>query len=296
MTRRRIVVSIVVAGVLAMYAVLPFLAEHRVRTQLAAAGFPDAKLTVESVGWSHLALRDVQLEPGVELGRVEVDRGVNAIWRDVDRVSIKDARVSLDQVRNAGARVRELMASNKPTTGISIDGEVRAERVDLGPYALTRVSVPFAYDERGVAIRGARATLAGGEVTLNTAARSVVVTARGMQLSKLLQPTGRMSGTGTLDGDVVLGIGPEGLSIARGEVRARGAGTLRAPLPGDDRVSATLADFAFDKLSARLGAQGQPDIVVSIAGRGKRNGQHIDLSINVRGARDVAARYLGGDR
>ena len=86
------------------------------------------------------------------------------------------------------------------------------------------------------------------------------------------------------------------LAIAHGEVRSRGGGTLKAPLTGDDRVSATLADFAYDKLSARLGKNGEPDVVVAVAGRGRRNKQHVELSINVRGAWDVAARYLGEDR
>lgn len=76
------------------YAALPSLFAHRIRAELAERGFPDARLDVKSVGWGHLSLRDVHLAEGLDLGALELDRGVSLLWSSPDEVSIDGARVS----------------------------------------------------------------------------------------------------------------------------------------------------------------------------------------------------------
>ncbi len=100
MIRRRykVAVAATAASVACGYLALPALVEWQVRAKLADKGFPDARLAVANIGLNHLDLEHVQLQPGLDLGNVHLDRGLSLLWRDVHDVAIEGANVALDQV------------------------------------------------------------------------------------------------------------------------------------------------------------------------------------------------------
>src|SRR5262245_25570336 len=87
--RFKIALALIAAATLA-YALLPLFVENRVRSALVTRGFPHAELDVTSVGLDHLHMRNVHLEPGVDIGAVDLDRGISLLWKDVARVSVRD--------------------------------------------------------------------------------------------------------------------------------------------------------------------------------------------------------------
>jgi hypothetical protein len=57
------------------------------------------------------------------------------------------------------------------------------------------------------------------------------------------------------------------------------------------RIAATLADFEFLRLAAVLHPAGSdPDLQITVQGRGKQIAQDLDLTINLRGLRSAARR------
>src|SRR5690606_6456560 len=77
--------------------VLPALAGRGVARALADGGYPDARFEVERVGLDRLQLRGVHLADGVDLGEVELDVGLSALWGDRPaRATVRGARVALD--------------------------------------------------------------------------------------------------------------------------------------------------------------------------------------------------------
>lgn len=92
--RTKVALALACAGALAAYVAAPRIVEHRLRARLADRGFPEARLEVASLGWRHLQLRNVHLQDGIELGALDLHPGVSLLWRDLDEVSIANARVS----------------------------------------------------------------------------------------------------------------------------------------------------------------------------------------------------------
>jgi hypothetical protein len=73
----------------------PPLVAARLRANLAAAGYPDAKLHVESVGLWHVDLSGVTLRDGLSLGDVSLDAGLSMLWGDtLDEITIRGANVA----------------------------------------------------------------------------------------------------------------------------------------------------------------------------------------------------------
>lgn len=407
--RRRTKVALVLAcaGAFAGSVAAPRIVEHRLRARLADGGFPDARLEVARLGWSHLELRDVHLRDGIDIGALELHPGIPLLWRDLDEVAIAKAHVSteaLARVRPTGqrgtrrsapfrrARVEDSVLAfggreagvegTAATKGTSLDisvrvrdpsrdgwsatargrvvwddgafleharvdvtvprqrvgaatvtrgsleaeirgdlskrelhgrGTARVERVELGALDLAAVTVPFAFDHRGVRIAKARANTAGGELVvdpfvLGGSSFDVVVRARGLRLGSLLAPTKRVTGTGVLDGHLAMRVEDGGLWLQRGELRARTGGTIQvadagwrerigaaqSPFDVQANVVNALTDFQYRALTVQLAPPGAgKELALATRGRGRRNRQELDIAISVRGVRDMVARRIG---
>lgn len=167
-----------------------------------------------------------------------------------------------------------------------------ARSLDLGDGAI----------ELGVAgerlrIARARLALAGGELSAASAPGApgvVTVTARGLELGRLL-PRRAVEATVVLDGEVAARFDGGGATFLRGELHARGRGRLRitdpalreriAALAGvERRVAGALVDFEHTALAGTLAPRGaEPELRLTVRGRGARVAQELDLSLNVRG-------------
>jgi hypothetical protein len=126
----------------------------------------------------------------------------------------------------------------------------------------------------------------------------LVVTARGLELGRLL-PRRAVAATARLDGEIALRLDGSGVTFVRGELHARGRGTIRVRDPAlrgrasklagleqrlEQRLVGALADFEHTTLAAVLAPRGsEPELRVIARGRGSRVPQELDLAINFRG-------------
>ena len=62
--------ALIATAILAAYIALPHLAENRIRAALAKAGFGDAELTVESIGWRQASIINVRIGDGLTIAGV----------------------------------------------------------------------------------------------------------------------------------------------------------------------------------------------------------------------------------
>ncbi len=122
--RRFKVVAALISAVALAYLLLPRFVENRVRSALVTRGFPDAELDVTSVGIDHVHMRNVHLEPGVDIGAVDLDRGISLLWNDVERVSVRDARVDTTAIDDLVRKFRTRKASAAPAKPVRIDVEL----------------------------------------------------------------------------------------------------------------------------------------------------------------------------
>ncbi|MDB4960611.1 MAG: hypothetical protein JWP01_610 [Myxococcales bacterium] len=75
--------------------VAPSVVAAKVRGELAAHGYPDAQLHVDSIGLRHIELSGVTLREGLSLGAVSLDAGLSMLWGDrIDEITIRGANVS----------------------------------------------------------------------------------------------------------------------------------------------------------------------------------------------------------
>jgi hypothetical protein len=411
--RTKVVLGLMVATCVAAYALLPRLAEARIRAQLAERGFPNADLEVVSLGLRHLELRNVRLDEGIELGSLELNRGVSLLWSDVDEIAIDRAHVSTTALarvspmmkrtnasRPSGAPFRRASIKNSvvdvdgtPTRvaataarkGTSLDvtisvrdpgkrgwsaeargrivwddnitlenghvevdvptqkvgdttvdgatldarisgdlsrrvvrgsGTARIGRIAMGSVDVTGLEVPFTFDREGVRVLAARASVAGGELTLDPffvptskPSTDLVLRARGLQLATLLRDSKRVTGSGLLDGFLAMRLDDGSVALQRGELRARRGGRIQVidaswrkhvaaaqDSPFDVRTNLVnaLIDFEYSALGVELAPPASGGALkVSTRGHGRRNRQALDISIAVRGVRDLVARLTG---
>lgn len=75
------------------------------RSELAARGYPDARLRVASVGLGHVHLRDVTLGEGLAVGEVELDAGLSLLWGGAaETLTIRGARLAAEAVARWSAQ------------------------------------------------------------------------------------------------------------------------------------------------------------------------------------------------
>jgi hypothetical protein len=200
----------------------------------------------------------------------------------------------------------------KVTVAGSVD--LAIPRYEAGPVTLTDIKIPATIDDRGIRVANATANVAGGKVAVDAFAATgkapdVTVHVRGLRLADLLGPTGRVSGTGLIDGDVTMRVHGDGLWFERGKFYARTPGTLQvtdadlrnsvAAMKGPFSLRATLGnalmDFQYEALSAELASPGKgAELKLALKGRGRTNKQKLDIAIGVHGVRNASARVLGG--
>lgn len=83
------------AGAAAGHRALPRLVAGRIQAMLAARGLPDARVEVSGLGLDHLRLTGVTLGDGLDLGELELDAGISALWRPrIHEVTIRGAELS----------------------------------------------------------------------------------------------------------------------------------------------------------------------------------------------------------
>lgn len=216
------------------------------------------------------------------------------------------------EARWAGMRVREpagtveLGASTRQTaTWTSITGPGPIE-LDAGELQVHRSRAGWSLDD-------GRAHALGGELVAEPAAAApdrpfdLVIHAHDLALHRVLGAVarGHADGSGALDGELALRIADAGVSLQRAVLRARPRGTVQLSDPAwraqvsasatgfalHQRIAATLADFEYLRLAAVLHPAGSdPDLQITVQGRGKQIAQDLDLTINVRGLRSAARR------
>jgi hypothetical protein len=103
----------------------------------------------------------------------------------------------------------------------------------------------------------------------------------------------RVRATGSVDGTIVLSATAQGIRVRGGELATTASGTLRVtdaaklatdldkPFAVHARIGAALADFAYSRIALRVDRD--PDMILSIHGRGRRVPQEIQIDVNVRG-------------
>jgi hypothetical protein len=88
--------TLLALGSIALFVVvhheLPDLVEWKLRRELAARGFDEARFRVVAVELDRLELADVELAPGLVLGTVD-NAGISLLWRDPEIVTIRGARI-----------------------------------------------------------------------------------------------------------------------------------------------------------------------------------------------------------
>ncbi len=174
-------------GSVGAYALLPSLVERHIRASLVESGFPEASLRVASVGFGRLALRDVHLAPGFDLGAVDLDRGLSLLWRDVHDVSVRDARVTQTAIASA-ARDRKSTkreSSKAPFARLRVSDSVVRVRDTDAKLAGNVAAKGGAFDvqvtvtdpsPKGWSVEGRGRVVVGKDVTLENGHVAVVVT------------------------------------------------------------------------------------------------------------------------
>jgi hypothetical protein len=127
MSRRRIKLFAGTGLALASIAlfVSPEVAEWQVRRELADLGFPDARVEVASLGVDHLALRDVHLADGIDIGSIELDRGLSLLWKELNEVTIRTARVTPAAAARVASTLRRSAAKPRAPVHLDVDVIVR---------------------------------------------------------------------------------------------------------------------------------------------------------------------------
>ena len=159
-------------------------------------------------------------------------------------------------------------------------------------------------------LRALGAELSTGAVTIGAGSVDLAIDARGLDLAQVLAIVGRgrVEASGLLDGQVAVRADDHGLAITSAALRSRHAGGIRVPafdwskqalasvtgIALHSRIVATLADFAYDRLSIELHPRGaEPEARVVMSGHAKRLAQELDLVVNLRGVRDVTQELIG---
>jgi hypothetical protein len=212
------------------------------------------------------------------------------------------------------------VSGNLSTLDLRLRGTATLASADLhAPLAtaeLAGLTLPFSVHARGGAIAEdaplvvqiARAAIVTGgkrvpiapAITLHAGwpRWSANVAWTGLDLAVALPAAtrGRVTGTGVVDGELVFRGDRTSVALSAGAAIARAGGELRLsdvaittalathvadhPRALHHRIAGALADFHFASLALAFGAD--PDVRISLAGRGNRVPQELDLTINVR--------------
>nr|WP_288466474.1 YdbH domain-containing protein [uncultured Pseudomonas sp.] len=177
----------------------------------------------------------------------------------------------------------------------------------IGPLeARARYSAPLADTGRGqLEVNLARTALMGGEVTLTpgtwnlgAANPAFPIQIRGLELQQLfaLYPAEGLAGSGTLDGDLPLRLGENGIEIEQGHVAARQPGgylrfssekikALGRSNPAMQLVTQSLEDFRFTTLNSSVDYDQHGILTLGMRLEGQNpaieNGRPIHFNINL---------------
>jgi hypothetical protein len=245
-----------------------------------AGGTIDATMTAGTIGGLTVAGATLHAEVTGDLGAGTLTaRGaIKAAELAADHVKIRDATLPFALTGDAlGVRsTQELVLSATSATITAAHSSVR-------------VDAPILVASGTAAAGGATFAFGGRPAPLRLVAKL-----RGIPVDRVLTSAtrGRAHGTGTLDGELVLGVGADGLALIGGKLANRAPGRLRIPQLSDlgdvsatdigphRRIAAALGDFAYTQLA--LTVHDSPDLRLSLLGRGRRIPQSLDININVR--------------
>lgn len=177
----------------------------------------------------------------------------------------------------------------------------------IGPVeARARYSAPLAFADQGqLQVNLARTELMGGQVTLTPGQWNLTdgnqlfpIQIRGLELQQLfaLYPAEGLAGSGTLDGDLPMRLGDNGIEIEQGQVAARQPGgrlqfssekikALGRSNPAMQLVTRSLEDFRFTTLNSSVDydQHGQLTLGMRLEGQNPaiENGRPIHFNINL---------------
>ena len=216
------------------------------------------------------------------------------------------------EARWAGLRIRE------PAGTVELGASTRhtarwAAITGPGPIEVGAGELRAHHSQAGWSLDEGRAEALGGELVVEPAAAApdrpfdLVIHAQDLALHRVLGSVarGHADGSGALDGELALRLAAGGASLQRAVLHGRPRGTVQLSDPAwraqvsasatgfalHQRIAATLADFEYLRLAAVLQPAGSdPDLQITVQGRGKRIAQDLDLTINLRGLRSAARR------
>lgn len=304
---------------------LPF---HRVRVVDATVTGPDGASAVSATATATAAGLELSIEArdpsphgwrATGTGTITWDAAGHAVLTG-GHVDVSVPARALGRTTVSGATLSADVDGDLSAPAVSVRGTVAVKSAAVGGMlAVDDVHVPFTLraTTAGVTVAVARASASalGGELASEPfaitrgAPTDITVRASGLDLGRTLAALGhgRVHGTGALDGELVVRVAAGDWSIASAGLRTRDRGTigvadaalrdrlakLDSPFAVHQRIAGALADFAYDTLTAELGARtANPELRVTLRGHGRRNAQQLDLVLGVRGVRDVVGPRL----
>jgi len=239
------------------------------------------------------------------------------------RVTLVIPRQASDGMSLAKTTVTTTLAGNLSTLDLELAGSVKTDHLALhAPLThatLHDLALPFSVRVRRtdgalqiteaspLVVRVGKSSLAAADATLSV---TPIITLHpgwphwrvdigwsGVELGPALAAAshGRISGTGSLSGELAFRGDGTDVRLVRGFALAQRGGELRITDPElraslvsafrdrlaiQQRLAATLSDFAYSTLAMTFGAD--PMIHISIRGRGKRVAQDLTLAVNFR--------------
>nr|WP_298140947.1 YdbH domain-containing protein [uncultured Pseudomonas sp.] len=235
-----------------------------------AGGDPAISLTLDGKGLD--AIYDRTLLQGLDT-HLRLNITGNRLRLDLDRLQVAEA--------NPGVPLGPLQLQGRYSASLA--------RPDAGSLQIDRAQT---------ALMGGQVSLAAGQWQLDKRPLLFPLRVRGVQLGQVFRhyPTEGLDGDGTLDGDLPLTLGAEGVQIDNGQLAARApGGRLRFQSPsiralGDSNpamklVTQSLEDFHYETLSSQVDydRNGKLNLDLRLQGRNPaiEQGRPINFRINL---------------
>ena len=243
-------------------------------SQNAAGGAPKVALQLSGKGLS--AIYDRTLLKGLDT-RLRLSLERNRLQLDIDELQLAEA--------NPGVPLGPLQLNGRYSANLDHPetGQLRIEQAHT-------------------ALLGGKVRLAAGQWDLAQRPLLFPLQVRGLQLEQLFiaYPTEGLAGNGTLDGELPLQLGAEGLQIENGQLAARAPGghlrfqserirALGASNPAMQLVTQSLEDFQYETLSSRVDydQHGKLNLDLRLQGRNPAIEQGRPIHFNIKLEEDI---------
>ena len=245
-----------------------------VKLKQSAGGAPQVDLQLSGKGLS--AIYDRTLLKGLDT-RLRLSLKRNQLQLDIDELQLAEA--------NPGIALGPLQLNGRYSANL--------DRPDSGQLQI---------EQAQTALLGGQVRLAAGQWDLAQRPLLFPLQVRGLQLEQLFiaYPTEGLAGNGTLDGELPLQLGTEGLQIENGQLAARAPGghlrfqserirALGASNPAMQLVTQSLENFQYETLSSRVDydQHGKLNLDLRLQGRNPAIEQGRPIHFNIKLEEDI---------